>query len=223
MMGGAVIDAACKTSLERLFVAGEDSGGVHGANRLGGNGIADSCVFGRLAGKTIAKYLSEGNRTAPETAPGQPEAFIAQYTESFHRTSGDGPYPLRDRLRELNWNKVGVVRDASGLSEAVDTIESIGAEATTVRLEGIKVFNMAWNNYIDLLNMVDVSRMVVHSALLREETRGAHFRTDFPEQDDQHGLYNLFLHRGDDGKPVFEKKPVILKYMKPADMAKPHP
>jgi fumarate reductase flavoprotein subunit len=222
MMGGAVIDAECKTSLERLFVAGEDSGGIHGANRLGGNGIADSCVFGRLAGKTIAMYLSQGNRTVPESAPGQAEAFIAGYTELFHRTSGDGPYPLRDRLRELNWNNVGVARDASGLSEAVEAIESIGAEATTVRLEGIKAFNMAWNNYIDLLNMVDVSRMVVHAALLREETRGAHFRTDFPEQDDQHGLYNLFLHRGDDGKPVFDKKPVVLKHMKPADMVKPH-
>ncbi len=213
MMGGAVIDAECKTSLERLFVAGEDSGGVHGANRLGGNGIADSCVYGRLAGKALAKYLDKGNRTVPETAPGLIESLTAKYSEPFSRSSSNGLYPLRDRLRELNWHKVGVARNGEDLQAAMNEIESISAEAQKVRLEGVRAFNMLWNNFIDFLNMVDVSRMVASAALLREETRGAHFRKDFPDQDDRNGLYNLFLQRGDDGKPVFEKKPVALTYM----------
>ncbi len=217
MMGGAVINTECKTSLERLFVAGEDSGGVHGANRLGGNGIADSCVYGRLAGKALARYLNDGNKNAPETSPGQIESLMAKYTDAFSRTTGDGPYPLRDQLRELNWNKVGVARSGKDLQAAVDEIESISAEAQRVRIEGVRAFNMLWNHYIDLLNMVDVSRMVASAALLRTETRGAHFRTDFPDQDDQNGLYNLFLQRGDEGKPVFEKKPVTLSYLKPED------
>jgi succinate dehydrogenase / fumarate reductase flavoprotein subunit/fumarate reductase flavoprotein subunit len=218
MMGGAVIDSACKTSLERLFVAGEDSGGVHGANRLGGNGIADSCVFGRLAGKAISKYLAEEKRTIPETDDGPVEAMIARYTEPFARTSGEGPYPLRDRLREVNWNKVGVARNGSDLLDAIREIESISDATRKIRIEGLRVYNMQWNNFIDLLSMVDVSRMVAHSALLREETRGAHFRTDYPEQDDENGLYNLFLKKGDDGKPFFDKRPVKLEYMKPEDM-----
>ena len=220
MMGGAVIDAECKTSLERLFVAGEDTGGVHGANRLGGNGIADSCVYGRLAGKALAKYLQTGNRTVPETAPDQAETLMAKYTGPFDRRAGEDPYPLRDRLRELNWNKVGVARNGKDLREAIDEIESIGAAAQQVRIEGIRAFNMLWNNYIDFLSMIDVSGMVAGAALLREETRGAHFRTDFPDQDDENGLYNLFLKRGEDGRPVFEKKPVVLKYMKPPDIKK---
>lgn len=220
MMGGAVIDAECKTSLERLFVAGEDTGGVHGANRLGGNGIADSCVYGRLAGKALAKYLQTGNRTVPETAPDQAEALMAKYTVPFDRQTGDGPYPLRDRLRELNWDKVGLARNGKNLREAIDEIESIDAAAQQVRIEGIRAFNMLWNNYIDFLNMIDVSRMVAEAALLREETRGAHFRTDFPDQDHDNGLYNLFLKKGENGRPVFEKKPVALKYMKPSDIKK---
>jgi len=218
MMGGAEIDADCKTSIERLFVAGEDTGGVHGANRLGGNGIADSCVYGRLAGKALAKYLQGGNKTVPETAPGQAEAFMEKYSEPFDRRTGDGLYPLRDHLRELNWDKVGVARNGKALLEAIDEIESIGAAARQIRIDGIRAYNMLWNNYIDFLSMIDVSRMVAGAALLREETRGAHFRTDFPDQDDANGLYNLFLKRGEDGKPVFEKKPVVLKYMKPADI-----
>jgi succinate dehydrogenase / fumarate reductase flavoprotein subunit/fumarate reductase flavoprotein subunit len=217
MMGGALIDGECKTSLERLFVAGEDSGGVHGANRLGGNGIADSCVYGRLAGKAIAKYLAEGKSSVPETAAGQIELLTAKYTEPFNRTIGDGPYPLRDRLRELNWNKVGVARNRKDLQAAIEEIGCIAAEARRVRVEGVHAFNMLWNNTIDFLNMIDVSRMVAAAALKREETRGAHFRTDFPDQDDRNGLYNLFLQKGDDSKPVFEKKPVTLKYMKPED------
>ena len=220
MMGGAVIDAECKTSLERLFVAGEDTGGVHGANRLGGNGIADSCVYGRLAGKALVKYLQTGNRTVPETAPDQAETLMAKYTVPFDRRTGDGPYPLRDRLRELNWDKVGLARNGKDIREAIDEIESIDAAAQQVRIEGIRAFNMLWNNYIDFLSMIDVSGMVAEAALLREETRGAHFRTDFPDQDDENGLYNLFLKRGEDGRPVFEKKPVVLKYMKPPDIKK---
>lgn len=78
---------------------------------------------------------------------------------------------------------------------------------------------MVWNDWISLLNMVDVSRMIIHSALLREESRGAHFREDYPQQDDNYGLFALFLQRGDDGKPLFEKRPVELKYMKPSDLA----
>ena len=217
MMGGAARDTESRTSLERLFVAGEDAGGAHGANRLGGNGIADSCVFGRLAGKSIAKYLQK-ERGIPESDPGQIEDLISRYTKPFDRSKGDLPFKLRDQLRELNWIKVGIVRSGPKLMEASEEIESIQAEAETVRVQGKRACNMVWNDWISLLNMVDVSRMIVSSALVREESRGAHFREDYPQKDDDYGLFGLFLRKGDDDKPVFEKRPVELKYMKPSDV-----
>lgn len=217
MMGGAAFDTECRTSLQRLFVAGEDSGGTHGANRLGGNGICDSCVFGRQAGKSLAKYCTQED-DIPEPDSGYIEHLIGRYTRPFDRSSGDLPFKLRDQLRELIWTKVGVAREGKRLLEASDEIESICAEAERGRLKGGRAYNMVWNDWISLLNMVDVSRMTIHSALLREETRGAHFREDHPEEDDSYGLFNVFAKKGDDGKPVFEKRPVALKYMKPSDL-----
>ncbi|MEJ2724538.1 MAG: FAD-binding protein [Deltaproteobacteria bacterium] len=212
VMGGAAIDKHCRTSLERLFVAGEDSGGVHGGNRLGGNGICDSCVYGRQAGKALAEYLREEKGKAPETMPGLTEQFIAKYTAPFDRESGPGPFELRDQLRETNWNLVGVVRKEPDLSEAIDSIEAIGEEAKKVRLKGRIAYNMAWNYAIDLLNMVDVSRLTARSAQLRKESRAAHYRSDFPHQDDRNGLYNIFVRKGENGMPVFEKRPVQFTY-----------
>jgi len=217
MMGGAVIDSECRASLERLFVAGEDSGGVHGANRLGGNGIADSCVFGRQAGKALAAYLATENERGPESSNEQIKHLMDRYTRPFENRNGDGPYPLRSRLRELNWNSVGVARNRDDLTAAIGEIEAIRDASRNVRLQGIKPYNLPWNNYIDLMNMLDVSRIVAESALARGESRGAHFRTDIPDENNQEWLVNLFLHKGDNGKPVIEKRPVALTYMKPEE------
>jgi len=218
MMAGAARDTEFRTSLERLFVAGEDAGGAHGANRLGGNGIADSCVFGRLAGKSIARYLQK-ERGIPESDPGQIEHLIWRYTRPFDRSEGPAPFKLRDQLRELNWSKAGIVRSGQKLMEASQEIESIHGEAEMVRVQGKRASNMVWNDWISLLNMGDVSRMTIHSALQREESRGAHFREDYPQKDDNYGLFSLFLRKGDKERPVFEKRPVVLKYMKPSDIA----
>ena len=212
IMGGAAIDKHCRTSLEGLFVAGEDSGGVHGGNRLGGNGICDSCVYGRQAGKALADYLHKENGRTQQTTPGLAEQLMARYTAPFERTSGQGLFELRDRLRETNWTQVGVVRMEPDLSQAVETIEDIAEEAGTIRLTGKRTYNMPWNYYIDLLNMIDMSRMTARSAQLRKESRAAHYRSDYPEQDDRNALYNLFLSKGADGMPVFEKRPVEFRH-----------
>jgi len=212
IMGGAAIDKDGRTSLQRLFVAGEDSGGVHGGNRLGGNGICDSCVYGRQAGKALAEFLRKEKGKTPETMPGLAERLMKRYTVPFERTSGPGPFELRDRLRECNWNLVGVVRKEPDLSLAVETIEAVAEEADTVRISGIRVYNMPWNYYIDLLNMIDVSRMTARSAQLRKESRAAHFRSDYPEQDDRNALYNIFLSKEADRMPAFEIRPVEFRY-----------
>jgi len=212
IMGGATIDKECRTSLERLFVAGEDSGGVHGANRLGGNGICDSCVFGRLSGKAIAKYLTEETRKVPDTAPGLVKRLITRYLKPFNTSNGLGVFELRDRIREINWNKVGIARTEPDLSEAIDEFEAISVESKKIRIEGVKVYNMPWNQFIDLLNMIDVSQMVAGSARLRKETRGAHFRSDFPDQNDDDFLSNIFIKMGMDGVPEFDERPVAFIY-----------
>ena len=218
MMGGAVIDTGGRTSVERLFCAGEDSGGVHGANRLGGNGIADSCVYGRLVGKRVAEYLRREKGTLPATAQGQVEALISGYTAPFERSPGLNPFDLRDRLQELNWNNVGVVRNEKGLLEAVEQFRVLREAAAEVKINGIRAYNMPWNEYISLLNMLGVSQIVALSALQRKESRGAHYRSDYPERNDEYGLFNIFLQKGDQQTPIFETLPVELKYMKPEDI-----
>jgi succinate dehydrogenase / fumarate reductase flavoprotein subunit/fumarate reductase flavoprotein subunit len=219
MMGGALIDTGCRTSIRRLFCAGEDSGGVHGANRLGGNGIADSCVFGRLAGKSMARFVRE-NPGAPKSDGPLVEDLIARYTEPFGRSGSPGPLPVRDRLREMNWGQAGIVRSGTGLREAAKELETLVIEAQAVQLQGGRPYSLAWQDWINLINMLDVSRMLIHSAIMREESRGAHYREDFPKQDDSYGLFNLFLKRGDKGMPGLEKRPVNLNYVKPSDLGR---
>jgi succinate dehydrogenase / fumarate reductase flavoprotein subunit/fumarate reductase flavoprotein subunit len=212
-MGGAVIDTQCKTPMEKLFVAGEDAGGVHGANRLGGNGICDSCVYGRRAGMSIAAWLrGNGNRRTKPAARAQITGAIANLREPLSRTTGESPFELRKRIKELNWNQVGVARTGADLECALSAIDALACAAARMRVTGGPVYNMMYTAALDLRNMLDVSRMVAASALAREETRGAHFRRDFPLQRDYYGLFNVHLHRGDDGRLVLEKHPVVFRY-----------
>ncbi|MDP6775138.1 MAG: FAD-binding protein [Candidatus Latescibacteria bacterium] len=211
-MGGAAIDSSGQSSLEGLFVAGEDSGGVHGANRLGGNGICDSVVFGRQTGKAVARYLSREPSAVPETAPD----LVADAIERYSAPEGNGGranvFDLRDALREINWTRVGVVRNAADLAAALGEIETLAEETRAASVLGDLPYNMEWLCFIDLLNMIDTSRMVAESSLRRSESRGSHYRADHPDQDDAHGLFNLFLSRGDDGRPAFEQVPVEFKH-----------
>lgn len=207
-MGGAVIDKDCRASLEKLFVAGEDSGGVHGANRLGGNGIADSCVYGRLAGKSVAKYLKQAGRAIPETRQDLVRQTMETLRAPFDRQEGPSPLELRKEIQELNWNKVGVARQGDQLQEALSGFESIADAAQRMSLSGAMTYNMLFNFSLDLRSMIDISRVVATSALHREETRGAHFRLDFPTQRDDYGTFNIFARRGEDGRLIVHTKPV---------------
>ena len=212
VMGGARIDKNGKASLERLFVAGEDGGGVHGGNRLGGNGICESSVYGRQAGKALARYLKNGNVCSPETASGMVEELIEKYSVPLSRLSGDDPFRLRVELQECNWTKVGVVRNGPDLAQAIDLISSLCSEAANIKVSGPRTYNMPWNVCIDFMNMLDMSHMVAASALARKESRAAHYRSDFPEQDDDNGLFNIFLTLGRDGMPQIYTESVDFKY-----------
>jgi fumarate reductase flavoprotein subunit len=211
-MGGARIDKHAKASLHRLFVAGEDAGGVHGGNRLGGNGICESCVFGRQAGKALAGFMRDDDRRPPETAPGLAAEAAERFMGPLQRSTGEGPFGLRDELREINWAKVGIVRNGPGLEEALNAFVSLRSAAQNVRITGPPTYNMPWNTYIDLLNMIDVSILSASCALARGESRAAHYRSDCPKQDDANGLYNIFSTRSPRGMPELKTEPVQFKY-----------
>lgn len=212
-MGGAAIGTDCATSLEKLFVAGEDGGGVHGANRLGGNGICESCVYGRLAGKSLAKFLStKANRSIKESAPDMARSIMSRLSAPWNAKNGRTPFEIRRDIQETNWVKVGVVRNQKDLRESLDDFKTLREDIAQAVVGGGKAYNMPYNVYLDTLSMIDVSVMAATSALLRDETRGAHTRQDFPGQRDDYGLFNTFMWRGADGLPVCEKRDVVFKH-----------
>jgi succinate dehydrogenase/fumarate reductase flavoprotein subunit len=215
MMGGVVCDPSCRTAIEGLFVAGEDAGGVHGANRLGGNGVAESTVFGGIAGDVMASFV-EG-RPAPRPSARGLDDVAAVVNAPRGRAAEPNLYALQRDLRELMWDRAGLVRDAGGLAEARKEIERIAEALARVGVPGHAAFNVAWQDWLNLTNQAAVARLIVASALERRESRGAHYRSDFPSADSA-PLYTVRTRRGGDG-PQVSRAPVALTRLAPSDRA----
>lgn len=188
-MGGAAIDLDCRSSLEGLFVAGEDAGGVHGANRLGGNGVADSIVFGGRAGDAMAGFVIGRKIAEPDGA--HVRELCDQWSGMRHE-EGESVFRLRGELEDLMWEKVGVVRNGTDLASAVNTLPELRRRAGQVRARGPAASNPEWNEAINLVNLCLIGEMVARSASLRTESRGAHYRQDYPAPDPA-WLKNIFL------------------------------
>jgi fumarate reductase flavoprotein subunit len=180
LMGGVVCNVDTSTEAEGLYVAGEDAGGVHGANRLGGNGVANSTVFGGIAGETMARDVARGLafRTPDEDAI---KAECARAQEPFAKKTGD-INAIRETLLDLMWDDVGIVRDADSLRRAAGKLGAIEAEllATGIADTG-RTFDMTWSDWLNLRSQIEMSQVIAQAALKRENSRGAHFRSDFPE------------------------------------------
>src|SRR2546430_5510343 len=182
MMGGVEFAADCRTELAGLFVAGEDSGGVHGANRLGGNGVANSTVFGAVAGDSIAAWLRRGGALREPDRAAIESAVAACETPFRNRPAKSNLEPLRDKLFETMWEKLGILRDGSGLEQALGELGSLNDELDRFALDGTnRAFNLSWHDWMNLKNLVAVSRVIAAAAIARKDSRGAHFRSDFPE------------------------------------------
>ena len=183
MMGGVEFAVDCSTALPGLFVAGEDSGGVHGANRLGGNGVANSTVYGGIAGDVMAAWvrregtLREPDRASIEAARGRCERPM-RATAATHGTIE----ALREKLYATMWEKVGIIRDAPGLEAALAELRAIDTELDAYALaDSSRTFNLSWHDWMNMKNLVATSRVIAEAALQRDDSRGAHFRADFPE------------------------------------------
>jgi fumarate reductase flavoprotein subunit len=188
MMGGLVFHADGATDMPGLFAAGEDTGGVHGANRLGGNGVANSTVFGGIAGDSMAAWAPrEGTFEEPDAAA--LDAAIAAVQAPFAkppRALG----PIRDALLDLMWDKAGILRDGPGLMDAARGLDALEAETDAAGVDGRdRAFNLTWHDWLNLKSQLLVSRAIVAASVAREESRGAHWREDHPQtNDDAAGL-----------------------------------
>jgi len=213
-MGGVRIDKGCKCNLKGLLVCGEDAGGTHGANRLGGNGICESTVYGRRAGDTAAAMALEENIYPHQE--NQAEEIRKRWLKPFLRDSGEDIYKIRDELENLTWEEVGLVRTGKKLEEAVRHLDEllVKAQSANVANRSLSRYNMEWNNIIDITNLITISRMVANSALYREESRGAHYREDFPATDNENWLVNIYMKKKENFDLELTQKPVVLNRFK---------
>ena len=180
-MGGLKIDTDASTSLENLFGAGEVCGGVHGANRLGGNALADTQVFGKIAGENASKVANESElKTNDEMVEKE-----ASRIKGLIKEGSIKPQEFKDRIKNLMWEKVSIVRDEKGLNEALKQLLEMQKELENLNVSDKKQYNDELLTALEVTNMVEICIVIVKSAILRRESRGAHYRSDFPESSDE--------------------------------------
>jgi len=195
MMGGVLFQPDCRTALAGLYAAGEDTGGVHGANRLGGNGVANSTVFGGIAGDAMARWVPGQDWAEPD--PAVVQAALARARAPLGRRGGD-LHALREQLSTVMWDDAGIVRDAAGLNRALVALGELRAALDRAGVtEATRAYNMTWHDWLNLDSLVHVSEAIVRAALAREDSRGAHFRSDFPDvRDLEHSWFSVVSQRG---------------------------
>jgi succinate dehydrogenase/fumarate reductase flavoprotein subunit len=219
-MGGVRIDPACRTAMPGLLVAGEDAGGVHGANRLGGNGVAESCVFGMRAGLCAAELCVALPEAAPDAREAE-EAYRAAIAplgrpapSSRDRPPAENAFAIRDALQETMWVNAGLVRDEAGLRRALEAIDEMDKRIARAAAPAGPRANLSWQQVLDVRNLLTAARLTATAALYRRESRGSHARRDFPARDDAHWLVNIHQAAGRD--PWTE--PVRLSRLTPRDV-----
>jgi fumarate reductase flavoprotein subunit len=214
-MGGVVVTPDTRTALPGLFVAGEDAGGAHGANRLGGNGVANSTVFGGIAGEEMASQASAQQHWA-EIDQAFVDSEIERSLSPFQQPAGD-INGIRDRLLDLMWDGVGVLRDAEGLSQAQQALVELKAELHASGLaDSNRVFNLSWHDWLNLDSLIEVSEVIAAAALSRENSRGAHFREDYPQVGSLEESY-FTVARRDQAQLSVERQPVVFSIVKPGE------
>ena len=195
-MGGISVDAYTgESDVPGLFAVGECSGGMHGANRLGGNSLSDLVVFGKLTGEAAADAAKEA--PAPRVDPAQ-VSEAGEEMAGYLGPGGEDPYALHGELQETMQALVGIYRDKEGLTDALERLRDLNRRAKNVRVDGGRAYNPGWHLCRELQTLIACAGAVTRAALLREESRGAHSRLDFPEYDDYWGEHNVVVMKRDD-------------------------
>ncbi len=191
MMGGVRVDADTEAStVPGLFAAGEVAGGMHGANRLGGNSLSDLLVFGRRAGIGASDY-AEGRSGEPSVSPAEIEEVVADALSPFGRDGGENPYDIHQDLQSCMQALVGIIRTGSELEQALEKLEELKERTGKVSVSGGRAYNPGWNLATDLPSMLTVSTAIAQGALHRKESRGGHTRDDYPGPDPELGKVNF--------------------------------
>ena len=207
MMGGVRVNADTQMSnVPGLFAAGECGAGLHGANRLGGNSLSDLLVFGKRAGEYAAKFAKENGEGRIDE--NQLNTTAKWALEPFERERGDSPFDVHHGLQDMMQQLVGIVRSETEMQRALEHLKLFRTRTENLKVTGNREFNPGWHMALDLYNMITVSEAITMAALERKESRGAHFREDFPNKDTQSGKYNLVIKKGSDGQMILKQEPI---------------
>ncbi len=208
-MGGVRVEADSQMStVPGLFAAGECAGGLHGANRLGGNSLSDLLVFGKRAGEFAARFA--GEREQARIDEDQLRRAEREALQPFERqgSAGEGPYAIQHELQDVMQNLVGIVRNEGELRRALGAIGQLRERAGRVAVQGNREYNPGWHAALDLDNLLTVAEAVTRAAIERRESRGAQFREDHPDKDPQYARFNHVIARGADGAMQVQRAPL---------------
>ncbi len=199
IMGGIRVDADSQMStVPGLFAAGECAAGINGANRLGGNSLSDLLVFGKRAGEYAAKFAKENKRAAVD--PASADRAIKDALQPFDRAAAsENPYTVQAALQDMMQSLVGIVRTESEMQQALTELATLKTRAARAGITGHREYNPGWHTSIDLKNLLTVSEAIMRSAIERKESRGGHFREDFPDKNPEYATFNIVTRRAADG------------------------
>jgi len=207
VMGGVHVDGDSQmTTVPGLFAAGEVAAGLHGANRLGGNSLSDLLVFGKRSGDYAAKFAKENGAVTVDTA--QVDAAAAYALAPFERSSGENAFLIQRDLQDTMQDLVGIVRREEEMKQAVEKLQVLKERAGKVGCDANRDYNPGWHTALDLNNLLTVSEAAALSAIDRKESRGGHFRDDYPEKSEEFSKHNTFLQKGPGGEMVLTRKPI---------------
>jgi succinate dehydrogenase flavoprotein subunit len=210
IMGGVHVDPDTQMSrVPGLFAAGECAAGINGANRLGGNSLSDLLVFGKRAGEFAAKFAKQNS--LGKIDPPQAEQIDGAAREAlapFERSSSESPYEVQKDLQNTMQDLVGIVRNESEMREALGKIDDFKKRAEKAAVSGNREYNPGWHTALDLKNLLAVSEAITLAALERKESRGAQFRDDYPDKDDQFAKVNTMISKAEDGSMQIRLEPL---------------
>jgi fumarate reductase flavoprotein subunit len=218
-MGGVVVDADTRTAMEGLYVAGEDAGGAHGSNRLGGNGVANSTVYGGIAGDVMAGDIA----AMPALREPDEDVLNDEIVRAIYplQQKPDLVLPLRKDLQEVMWDEVGVMRTASGIQRGLKGIEAVSDKLMGIGVDGSNLaFNLTWHDWLNLRSLCDISEVIAKAGLARENSRGAHFREDFPDAGAMQDSEFTVVQQDGDALTV-TNQPVDFSIVKPGETILP--